>query len=181
MECISLCACMALLACTLSASAFMQWAIRKSATCRFLLKKNLWRLVPVLLWSISITHCCPHTCSWFQYNPCTCAPTNGVQHAASTLCPPVFPAKKAQAVSPSYAHSSPENFLTIGGYFECYKDRVTALGWLKKEEGERKKKMNDSDFQLFHFCYFKIKIFTTRCYYYCRLGQALYKVSIKYF
>ena len=70
---------------------------------------------------------------------------------ASTLCPSVFPAKKAQAVSPSYAqskahmnHLQAENFVTIGGCFECYTYHVTALGWLKKEE--ERKKMNDSDF-----------------------------------
>ena len=31
---------------------------------------------------------------------------------------------------------SPENFLTIGGYFEHYTYRATALAWLKKKEQE---------------------------------------------
>ena len=48
--------------------------------------------------------------------------------------------------------------------------RITVLGWPKKEEEERKK-MNNSDLQLFQVCHFKIV--TTLCYYYCRLGQAL--------
>ena len=38
-------------------------------------------------------------------------------------------------------------------------------------EEERRMKRNNSDFQLFQVCHFKIVI--THCYYYCRLGQAL--------
>ena len=36
---------------------------------------------------------------------------------------------------------------------------------------EERKKEEDSDFQPFQVCHFKIV--TTHCYYYCRLGQAL--------
>ena len=59
-------------------------------------------------------------------------------YSASLLCPLSLPRKKAQAVSHSYAQSKPkktipENFMTIGGCFELYTSRVTALGWLKKK------------------------------------------------
>ena len=50
---------------------------------------------------------------------------------------------------------SPENFLTIGGYFEHYMYRVAALGWLKKEDEEERKKMNDSDLDRFKFATLK--------------------------
>ena len=43
-------------------------------------------------------------------------------------------------------HPRPENFLTIGGYFECYTYRVTALGWLKKEEKEEERKKMTAQF-----------------------------------
>ena len=80
-----------------------------------------------------------------------------------TLCPLSLPAKK-QVVSPSYAqsnaqkdHPHTENFLTIGSCFKHYTYRVTALGWLKKERRKKeRKKMNNSDFQPFQVCHFKI-------------------------
>ena len=62
-------------------------------------------------------------------------------------------------------------FMTIGGCFKHYMYCVTVLGWLKIVE-EKTLMMNNSDFQPFQVCHFKI-IVTTHCYYYCRLGQAL--------
>ena len=106
----------------------------------------------------------------------TCAPTNGIQQPEHSA--PSLPRKKS-ASSKSQLHSKqssneppPENFMVIGGCFKCYTHHVTVLGWLKKEE--RKKKMNNSDFRPFQVWHFKIV--PTCCYYYCRLGQALYKL-----
>ena len=52
-----------------------------------------------------------------------------------------LPRKKAQAVTKSKLRSKQsskgillENFMTIGGCFECYTYRVMALGCLKKED-----------------------------------------------
>ena len=67
-----------------------------------------------------------------------------------------------------------ENFLTsIGGCFECYMYRDTGIGWLKKERKNKKKMTNDYNSRPFQVCCFEI---VTRYYYYCRLGQALYKL-----
>ena len=61
--------------------------------------------------------------------------------------PPQSSPQKKQTVSPSYAqskaqkdHRSPENFVTIGGCFECYTYHVTALGWLKKKERKKERR-----------------------------------------
>ena len=58
-----------------------------------------------------------------------------------------------------------KNYLTIGGCFKHYTYRVTALGWLNKEEGKKerkkeRKKMNNSDFWPFQVCHFKIVNYT---------------------
>ena len=50
-------------------------------------------------------------------------------------------------------------------HVSCYGARLT-----EEKKKERKKKMNDSGFQPFLVCYFKIV--TTYCYYCYRLGQA---------
>ena len=56
--------------------------------------------------------------------------------------PSVFPTKKHWSKSQlcskriSSKGPSPENFLTSGGYLECNTNRITVLGWLKKEEDE---------------------------------------------
>ena len=124
---------------TLSASALMDWAIptstiflfrslfRKTCFCSFLI--NFFQFV--LRVDASSSHMC--TDEWH--------PT------ASTLYPLSLPHKKS-AGGKSQLHSkqssngpSPENFLTIGGCFECYTYRVMTQGWLRKEE---RKKMNNS-------------------------------------
>ena len=106
----------------------------------FFLDIFLWRLASVLDELLSICYAVAPMHTWLMSHPRTCAPTNGFQQPVHSA-PSVFPAK-VQAVSSSYArskaqmHHPPENFLTIGCYFNY---RVMALGWLKKEE-ERKKK-----------------------------------------
>ena len=82
-----------------------------------------------------------------QCHPCTC--TDEWHPTASTLCPLSLPRNKAQAELHSKQSSnapSPENFLTIGGYFKRCTYHVTALSWLKKEE-ERKKERKKEDEQ----------------------------------
>ena len=61
----------------------------------------------------------------------------------------------------------PENSLATGGCFECNTYRVKALGWLKKEKKERRRTILIFD----HSRFATLKIVTTHCYYYCRLGQ----------
>ena len=63
---------------------------------------------------------------------------------------------------------SPENFMTIGGYFEYNTYHINSARLVEERKKERKKKnkrkkmMNNSEFwQIFHF-----KIVTTHCYYY---------------
>ena len=105
--------------------------------------------------------CRPHTCGLCVILTCVhwidkWLPT------ASTLCLLNLPHKQTQVVSPSYTQIKspfPENFLAIGGCFECYTYHVMVLGWLKKE---KRKKVNNSDFRLFQVCLFKIV--TTHCY-----------------
>ena len=41
----------------------------------------------------------------------------------------------------------PENFLTVGGYFECYTYHVAMIGWLKKEEEEEEEERKKEDEQ----------------------------------
>ena len=64
---------------------------------------------------------------WLMHHPRTCAlewhPT--AQESASGK------------LKQSLKGTSPENFMTIGGCFECYTYRVMALGCLKKEEDEQ--------------------------------------------
>ena len=50
---------------------------------------------------------------------------------------------------------SPENFLTIGGYFEHYTYCVTALGWLKKDEEEERKRRTILTLNRFRFATLK--------------------------
>ena len=160
---ISMCAWTSCL-CTLSASAFMHWAIRTWG--RFLFRKfgfvsdksllTIKCTTHTLAVDVSSAHVCWQMASNSQY----------------TLPPQSLPQENASGKSQLRSKQSskgplPENFLTIGGCFECYTYRIKVLGWLKKE----RKKMNNSDFRLFQVCHFKIV--ATHCYYYCRLGQAL--------
>ena len=84
-------------------------------------------------------------------HPHTCAPMNGFQQPVHTA-PSVFCAKKsASGTSQLHPKQSsnepyPENFMTIGGCFECYTYRIMVLVWLKKEE-QRKKERNEGDEQ----------------------------------
>ena len=73
--------------------------------------------------------------------------TDGWRPTANALCPPSFPQSSLQKCAGgksqlrskrSLNEPSPEKFLSIGGFFECYTYRVTALGWLKKEEERNK-------------------------------------------
>ena len=80
-------------------------------------------------------------------HPRMCAPTNGFQRPVHST-PSVFAAKsvggKFQLCSMQNSNGpSSENFMTIGGCFECYTYHVTALGWLKKREKKRKKKKDE--------------------------------------
>ena len=51
--------------------------------------------------------------------------------------PLVFPAKSAGGKSQLCSKEpSPENFLTIGGCFECNTSCVKVLGWLEKKKEE---------------------------------------------
>ena len=128
-----------------------------------------------------VMQCCLRTCGWcinlwLMRHPilrsmCTdeWLPTL-VQYA-----PSVFPAKKKQVLSCSHAQNKTQvdNFLAFGGYFERKTYRVMALCWLKKEEERRR--WTILTFYCFRFnCYFKIV--TKHWYYYCRLGQAHYKL-----
>ena len=95
-----------------------------------------------LLCSAFLTHAidasCSHVCT-DEWHP-----------AASTLCF-LSPAHKKSTGDKSQLcskqnsnESSPGDFLTIGGYFKCYMYWITALGWLKKEEGKKgRKKVNE--------------------------------------
>ena len=91
------------------------------------------RLLSVSLYAPTITQCEPLRAHMRIDELC---PT------ASTPCPLSLSHKKVQAISPSYAQSKaqkgtfPENFVTIGGCFECYMYCVMALGCLKKKEDE---------------------------------------------
>ena len=70
-----------------------------------------------------------------------CALTNGVQqpvHSAPQSSPQEGESGKSQLCSRQSSNvPSPDNFMTIGGCFECYTYRVTALGWLKKNERKK--------------------------------------------
>ena len=62
-----------------------------------------------------------------------CVSTNGIQQLVHILPPQSFPQKSADGKSQSRLkrnsnEPSSENFLTIGGYFECNTYHVTALG-----------------------------------------------------
>ena len=79
---------------------------------------------------------------------------------ASTLCPLLSLFLQKSSGSKSQLHSkqssngpSPDNFMTIGGCFECYTYCNTALGWLKKK---KEKNVNNSDFRPFQVCHFKV-------------------------
>ena len=76
--------------------------------------------------------------------------TDGWRQTASTLCLLTLPSKQIQVVSCSYAQNNwpyQNNFLTIGGYFECNTYHGVVLGLLKNRQ-ERKKNMNNSVFLL---------------------------------
>ena len=126
-----------------------------------------------------VTYMVPLMHMQLMHHPRTCASTNGVQQPVHSA-PSVSSIKKVQVLSPSYVqskarmnHPYAENFLAIGGYFECYTLRYSTRlpEERKRTKKKERKKMNNSDFQLFQVCHFKIV--TTRSYYYCRLGQAL--------
>ena len=111
-----------------------------------------------------------HPCTW-------CALTNGILYA---LVPSVFPTKIAGVRSLLCSKRSSkgtcissENFPATGGFFERNTYRITALhvgclGCLNKE----RRRWTIFLLRLFQVCHFKI--ITAHCYYYCRLGQALY-------
>ena len=47
------------------------------------------------------------------------------------------------AQTPSAKCTPPDNFLTTGGCFECNTYRITALGWLNKEEEDDEQSSSD--------------------------------------
>ena len=140
MEYISLCTCIGTFClCILSASAFMHRTIPTSARiCLEIFYGDLF-----LFFFDKICYAVPPTHMRLMRHPHMCAPMDGFQqpvHSARS----VFPAKSAGCKSQlcskqSSNEPSPENFLTIGDYFEHYMYRVMALGWLKKEEEEEEK------------------------------------------
>ena len=93
-----------------------------------------------------VTRCCLRTCGWCVIITRTLM--DGVQLLVHSAPPPFpnLPRRNVQVHGKSQLRSkrslnepSPEKFLSIGGFFECYTYWVMALGWLKKEEEERKK------------------------------------------
>ena len=125
---------------------------------------------------IPMTHCllilCTFPLSLFQFVMQCCPCTSGwciilahvrrwmASNSQYNTAPSVFPAKKHRQLCLKQSSNEPssENFLTIGGCFECYMYHVTALGWLKNKEEKtkgKKKKMNNSDFRPFQVCHFK--------------------------
>ena len=97
--------------------------------------------------------CCPLTCSWFV-TP-ACAPTNGVQqlvHSAHSVFTTSKGRRKSQLCS-KWNSKEPfsDNFLAIGGFFECNMCCIIVLVCLKKE----RKKMNNFEFWLLLFCHFQ--------------------------
>ena len=108
------------------------------------------------------------TCFWSAH---VCALMNGVQQPVRSASS-VFPARNRKwYISPGYAQFKAKLKLTIPRQFCDYwwlfwTLHVSCYGARLAEE-----RMNNSDFRLFQVCH--LKIANTRCYYYCRLGQAL--------
>ena len=83
---------------------------------------------------------------------------NGIKQLVH-FAPSVFPTKKVQEVSRSYAlkWTIPREFPDcdtsgcMGGYFKLNTYLITVLGCLKKEE--ERKKMDNSDFRPFEVCH----------------------------
>ena len=135
----------------------MHWAIPTSA--RFAFRDLfLWRR-SFLIKILTILLHKPPTHLQLMHYPRTCEPT-GFQQPVHSAPYSLFSCKKAQAihVSPSYAQSKAQMdhpqiilWLLHGGCFKCYTYCNMALGWLKK-----KKKVNNSDFQPFQVCHFKV-------------------------
>ena len=127
--------------------------------------------------------CRPCNCGWSVI--LTPVYTNKWLPTASTLS---LPHNKAQVVCKSQLCSkqssngqSPENFMTIGSWLECY-IHISRYGARlaeerrkrrKKKKKERKKKWTILTFD----CFQQVNLpLTTHCYYYCRPRDRLYKL-----
>ena len=132
--------------------AFMHWDIPTSTIYRFLI---LWRLVSVLFlinFFQFVMQYCPHTSGW-----CVIFARVHQQMASNSQytlhAPSVFPQESTGSKSQLHSKQSsngpsPEHFMILGGYFECYMYHIMALGWLKKQEAEERKKEEDEQFWL---------------------------------
>ena len=75
-------------------------------------------------------------------HPSTCMCTDKWRPTVSTLCPLSLPHKKRAGGKSQLSTKQSsnglftENFLTIGGYFECYMYHVTALGCKQRRKKE---------------------------------------------
>ena len=142
---------------------FVLWNLfMETCFCSFLIKRTCIVLIFVMRY-------CPHNCGWCVIRTRVHALTNGIQQPVCSA-PSVFPAKNYRSEVAVMLKTKLKRHILRGfpGYWWLFWTQHLSHYSSRLFEERRWTILTFDRFQLCHF-----KIVTTRCYYYCRLGQAL--------